>query len=315
MPLRFDRSVSESPYSDLDRPPLSEQSLNRLLVRDGSLWRRIEVVGETGSTNADMAERAVNGAAEGTVLVAETQTAGRGRLGRRWSAPPRSGLMFSMVLRPGDHGVAVARQGWASLLVGVAVAAAVRKTTARAKTGRFAEGGEVAGTVVDAVVKWPNDVLVGERKLAGILAERAGDGLVVGVGLNVSLHENELPVSTATSLVIERASFVDREPLLRAVLRQVEDFYTAWCSVGGDPEAQPAGGYPAVAGLPVADSLAGGLRRTYRNLCSTLGRQVRVELPGDRVLAGEATDVDREGRLLVAGEAVSAGDVVHVRRT
>lgn len=326
--MRFDRRVSDSshswdqerdegyggsPYSDLERPPLSEQALNRLLVRPGSLWRQIEVVAETGSTNADLAEAAKSGAPEGTVLVAEVQSAGRGRLGRSWTAPPRSGLMFSMLLHPAAHGIPVARQGWLPLLTGVAVAAAVRKTTARAQAGRFADGDAVSGMVVDAMLKWPNDVIVGERKLAGILAERADDAVVIGVGLNVGLKESELPVPTATSLAIEHAAFTDRAPLLRAILRQFEDWYTGWGSLHGDPDAGPSGGYPQLSGVPVSETLQGGLRQAYRSLSATLGREVRVELPGDRTWTGVASDVDEAGRLVVGEQALSAGDVIHVR--
>lgn len=326
--MRFDRRVSDSPhpwdqqgdeeyggssYSDLERPPLSEQALNRLLVRPGSLWQQIEVVSETGSTNADLTEAAKSGAPEGTVLVAELQSAGRGRLGRSWSAPPRSGLMFSMLLHPAAHDIPVGRQGWLPLLTGLAVAAAVRKTTARARTGRFADGDAVSGIAVDVVLKWPNDLIVGERKLAGILAERADDAVVMGVGINVGLKESELPVPTATSLAIEHAAFTDRAPLLRAILRQFEDWYAGWCAVQGDADADPPGGYPQVSGVPVDETLEGGLRKAYKSLCATLGRQVRVELPGDRTWSGLATDVDEAGRLVVGDQAISAGDVVHVR--
>jgi len=300
-----------SAFSDLERPPLSERALNARLVRPGSLWREIQVVAETGSTNADLAAAARSGASEGTVLVAEAQSAGRGRLGRSWTAPPRSGLMFSMLLRPTD--VPVAQQGWLPLLTGVAVAAGVRKITARAGGGRFEEFGDVAGGFVEVRLKWPNDLLVGERKLAGILAERADDAVVVGVGLNVSLKEHELPVPTATSLVLAGSSWTDREPLLRAVLRQVEAWYAAWRAVGGDPDADPPEGYPLLAGVSVADTLGGGLRGAYKTLSATLGRDVRMELPGGRAETGRATDVDSAGRLVVGGQAYSAGDVMHVR--
>jgi BirA family biotin operon repressor/biotin-[acetyl-CoA-carboxylase] ligase len=310
--------MGESAFSDLERPPLNEKALNSRLVRPGSLWREIRVVAETGSTNADLAAAARGGGSEGTVLVAEAQTSGRGRLGRSWTAPPRSGLMFSMLLRPRDGAglgeVAADRQGWLPLLTGLAVAAAVRKITLRAGTGRFDElTGGARGGFVETRLKWPNDVIVGERKLAGILAERADDAVVIGVGLNVSLRQDELPVPTATSLVLEGASWTDREPLLRAVLRQFEEWYVAWCAVGGDPDADPPGGYPAPAGVPVADTLDGGLRGAYKTLCATLGREVRVELPGGTAAAGAAADIDSAGRLVVDGQAYSAGDVVHVR--
>ncbi|MFG2250122.1 biotin--[acetyl-CoA-carboxylase] ligase [Spirillospora sp. NPDC048823] len=285
--------MSESPYGDLGRPPLHEAALQRALVREGGLWREVRVVAETGSTNADLAERARDGAPEGTVLVTEVQTAGRGRLGRAWTAPPRSGLMFSVLLRPR---VPVPMLGWAPLLTGVAVATAVRRMTAWSQEGDgFLSGGDAA---VDARLKWPNDLLVGDRKLAGILSERTGGGLIVGVGLNVGLREEELPVPTATSLAIEGAPLSDRAPLLRAVLREFSTWYREWTALDGDPETS-------------------GLRTAYKELCATLGRQVRVELPGAETVAGTARDVDGAGRLVVAGtggdRVVSAGDVVHVR--
>ncbi|WP_218004888.1 biotin--[acetyl-CoA-carboxylase] ligase [Actinomadura macra] len=283
--------MSFSPYGDLDRPPLHEGALRRALVRPGGLWREVRVVAETGSTNADLAGPAAEGAPEGTVLVTESQTAGRGRLGRPWAAPPRSGLMFSMLLRPA---VPVPLLGWMPLLAGVAVVTAVRRMTAWSQ-GEDVPGGDVA---VDARLKWPNDLLVGDRKLAGILVEKIDDALVVGVGLNVGLREAELPVPTATSLAIEGAPLSDRAPLLRAILREFETWYREWTALGGDPESS-------------------GLRTAYKDLCATLGRPVRVELPGGEVMTGTARDVDGAGRLVVAGargdSAISAGDVVHVR--
>jgi BirA family biotin operon repressor/biotin-[acetyl-CoA-carboxylase] ligase len=309
--MGFDGGVSASSYGDLARPPLSEKALGRLLIRPGSLWRDVRVVSETGSTNVDLAAAAREGAPEGTVMVAEEQTAGRGRLDRRWAAPPRAGLTFSILLRPA---VPVARQGWIPLLTGVAVASALRRMTARAHAGDF--GDPTGETVVDARLKWPNDILVGERKLAGILAERVNDGVVVGVGLNVSLRPEELPVPTATSLTIENAAFTDREPLLRAILRELEAWYGAWQAVDASPDEDGPGGYPDVAGLP--EGRPAGLRGAYRALCATLGRTVRVDLPGGTAVEGTAADIDPAGRLLVrtAGgeEALSAGDVLHVRR-
>jgi BirA family biotin operon repressor/biotin-[acetyl-CoA-carboxylase] ligase len=306
----LDESVSASAYGDLARPPLSEKALSRLLVRPESLWRDIRVVPETGSTNADLAAAAKKGAAEGTVLVAEAQTTGRGRLGRQWAAPPRSGLTFSVLLRPA---IPAGLQGWLPLLTGVAVTSAIRRMTARARAGDFGE--PTGDQAVEARLKWPNDVLAGERKLAGILAERADDAIVVGVGLNVSLRADELPVPTATSLTIENAAFTDREPLLRAILRELEIWYAAWLAVDADPDTDGPGGYPDVTGLRPGQ--LGGLRAAYRALSATLGRTVRVELPGDRAIEGTAHDVDAAGRLLVRAadgdHALSAGDVVHVR--
>jgi BirA family biotin operon repressor/biotin-[acetyl-CoA-carboxylase] ligase len=272
-----------SPWSDLDRPPLRGTALERALVRPGGLWTSLRVVAATGSTNSDLVAAAAGGAAAGTVLVAEAQTAGRGRLERSWTAPARSGIFLSMLLRPE---VPKERWGWLPLLVGVAAGSAL---------------GAAAETEVR--LKWPNDLLVTvgaeERKLGGILAELAGDAVVVGVGLNVSLRAEELPVPTAGSLRLAGAAVTDRETLLRALLRTFAELYGEWVAGAGDPEVS-------------------GLRAAYEAQCATLGRQVRVELPGDRALLGEATGVDGDGRLVVRDAegvltAVGAGDVVHVR--
>jgi BirA family biotin operon repressor/biotin-[acetyl-CoA-carboxylase] ligase len=251
------------------------------------MWAPIEVVASTGSTNADLLARAGRdaGLPEGQVLVAEEQTAGRGRLGRSWSSEPGASLTFSVLLRP--EPVPPERRGWLTLVTGVAVVSAVRS---------------VAG--VDAVLKWPNDVLVGERKLAGILAEQAPDGtaVVIGTGLNVATPPEALPVSPsglpATSLLAEDAA-VSREELLLAILGQLEAWYLAF-------RADP-------------DPVRAGVLDAYRSLCGTLGQAVRVELPAGRVVTGLAAGIDLDGRLLLTADSgeslapVSAGDVVHVR--
>ena len=188
-------------FSDLARPPLRERDLERSLLRAPGVWTSLRVVGSVGSTNLEVASLARGGAPSGTVLVAESQTAGRGRLDRVWTSPDRSGLTFSVLLRPA---VAAGAWGWFPLLAGVAVAEAV---------ARLAE--------IDVRLKWPNDVLVGDRKLAGILAERVDDALVLGVGLNVLLSADQLPVPTATSLLLEESAVLDRAPVLLAVLREI----------------------------------------------------------------------------------------------
>ncbi|MGW6746375.1 biotin--[acetyl-CoA-carboxylase] ligase [Streptomyces sp. NPDC055025] len=281
-----DSDTPVSRWSDLDRPPLNASALRRGLIRPGGLWTSLDVVPATGSTNTDLAGRAAAGLAEGAVLVAEEQTAGRGRLDRRWTAPARSGLFFSVLLRPGPD-VPVRHYGWLPLLTGVAVATGLARA---------------AG--VDTSLKWPNDLLVtvegGERKAGGILAERAGDGaVVVGIGLNVSLRASELPVPTAGSLALANAVSLDRDTLLRGVLRSLERWYGQWRTAGGDPALSR-----------VQEAYAAG--------CATLGRPVRAQLPGDRELAGEAVAIDSEGRLVVRtgdGERhpVGAGDIVHLR--
>ena len=249
-----------SPYGDLDRPPLRSRALQRALEPDG--WR-LEVLPAVGSTNAVVVERARAGEPAGLVVVTEHQVAGRGRLDRTWVSPPRAGLTLSVLLRPD---LPAARWPWLPLWGGVAVARTLREQTG-----------------VDAVLKWPNDVLVGGRKLCGLLAEVPAPGAVVlGIGLNVTTRADELPRPDATSLALEGATTTDRDTVLRALLRGLGDVLA---------EASPDG---------------------YRALCSTIGAPVRVELPGGSAVQGSAQAVDDDGRLVVDGVGYAAGDVVHL---
>ena len=251
------------------------------------LWREIRLAAETGSTNADRLAEAAAGAAEGLVLAAGAQSAGRGRIGRQWISPPGAALTFSVLLRP--RGVPPARLGWLPLLAGVAVAAAVTDAAA-----------------LDTRLKWPNDVLAGEAKLAGILAESGGGAIVAGAGINVFQRRDEL-LPTATSLLLAAPGAAPatvgggaRERLLAAVLGHFERWYLAWRD-----QASPG------------DADACGLRREYLRRSATVGRQVTVTLPGGRSLAGQAAGIDPAGRLQVRTATglvpVSAGDVMHVR--
>jgi BirA family transcriptional regulator, biotin operon repressor / biotin---[acetyl-CoA-carboxylase] ligase len=274
----------------ISRKALDTTALRRSVLRPGGLWREIEVKALTGSTNADLLVRAAAGAPEGLVAAAEEQAAGRGRRGRAWVSPPRAALTFSLLVRP--EAVPPARRGWLPLLAGVAAAEAVRTA---------------AG--VDAKLKWPNDLLApgpdaseaAPGKLGGILAEAAGNAVVVGIGINVSTGPHELPPAcgNATSLRIAGAASLDRERLLAAILAGFERWYEPWRQAAGDPERS-------------------GLHPAYTRLCDTFGRRVRVELPGGQPLSGVAAGVDPGGRLLVrvssgADVPVAAGDVVHVR--
>ncbi|WP_122819835.1 biotin--[acetyl-CoA-carboxylase] ligase [Nocardioides pantholopis] len=261
------------------RPPLDGTRL-AAAAADRLPGMGVEVAEEVTSTNAVVAERARAGAPEGLVVVAEHQTAGRGRLDRSWQMPARAGLVFSVLLRPS---VPARSWPWLPLLTGCALGAALRAD------------GYAAG------VKWPNDVLIGERKVAGILVERvetpAGAAAVVGVGLNVDLRAEELPVPTATSLALESGAAPDRVELLVGLLASLRAAYDRWQAGGERGQAE--------------------LLAAYRAACVTLGRDVRVELPGGGVLLGRASGIDPDGRLVVAGPdgpvPVGAGDVVHVR--
>lgn len=245
------------------------------------------MVDATASTNADVAARAAQGAKAGLVLVAEHQTAGRGRLDRVWETPARSALTFSALLRPS---VPVEQWTWLPLLTGLAVVGALRDM-------------KVAGVTL----KWPNDILLAtglgaaeSLKVGGILVERAGgadSAAVVGIGLNVTTTRAELPVATAGSL-LDSGAVLDRAELLVAVLTHLAELYD-------DFEDRSAG------------RSSDRFRDAYRQVCSTVGRQVSVHLPGDQTLVAEAVDIDLQGRLVVEADgerhSIGAGDVVHVR--
>lgn len=241
----------------------------------------IRRVASTGSTNADVAAEARAGAAEGFAVVADHQSAGRGRLDRRWEAPAGAALAVSFLLRPTE--VPAARWPWLPLLTGVACVEAVERVTG-----------------VTTVLKWPNDVLIGGLKLAGILVERvdtpAGAAAVVGVGLNVSQSATELPpnaVSLTTAGVVDPS----RDAVLDELGARLAAWYQRWRAAAGRPKD--------------------GLAAAYVRRCATLGQLVRLELPGGEHRHGRAVDVDESGRLVLDTAdgltAVSAGDVVHLR--
>ena len=269
--------MSSHPYAALvRREPLDQQSLRAGLSPP---WRRIEIVTETGSTNADLLERAARGEdIDGTVLLAEHQTAGRGRSGRTWSAVPFSQVALSV----GVSAATVPSDGWGwlPLAAGVAVVDAV-----------------AAITGVTAALKWPNDVLAGAGKLAGILAEvSAGKSVVVGIGLNVTLRADEVPAPGATSLLDLGVNDPDRTLLARRLLAELGTRVSAWRAAGGADQA---------------------LRDDYLDHSGTVGSNVRALLPGGREIVGIARSIDEQGRLCIDTDgqsvAVSAGDVVHLR--
>ena len=264
------------------RTPLQGQPLVDDLARP---WIGLTLVTHSPSTNADRVRAATTGAAPPwTVLVAERQSAGRGRLGRTWSTEPGVALTFSALVP------APAEPGWLALVTGLALAEAIEEVYA-----------------VRPALKWPNDLLapVGSsaagRKLAGILCELtstpgAGRGVVIGIGLNVDHVVEELPVPTATSLREVAGGHppgLTRESLLLTLLNHVSTRVQDW---GRDPD-------------PV--------REAYRLSCSTLGQQIRVDLGPEGVQTGTAVRIDDDGRLVVdvggTIRALAAGDVTHVR--
>ena len=238
----------------------------------------IRVVNSTGSTNADLSTLAVTGAPSGTVLIAEEQTAGRGRLGRAWQSHPGSGIWMSVLLRPAES----LSWSWLPLLTGVATVTALRS----------------AGVPAD--LTWPNDVVVGEpyAKLAGILLERvsAPIGAIIGIGINVS--EAAADGYAEASCVERVAGPIDRTALAAEVLRCLAIEFDAWSAADGNAEAS-------------------GLADRYRQLCRTLSWDVRVSLPDGTDLIGPALGIDSDGHLLVDvnGDVcvIAAGDVTRLR--
>ncbi|MFI9385173.1 biotin--[acetyl-CoA-carboxylase] ligase [Kutzneria sp. NPDC052558] len=244
-------------------------------------YAQVDVVESTGSTNADLRTAARAGAADRTVLFAEEQTAGQGRRARTWVSPPHTGLYVSVLLRPD---VPPHRVPWITMLAGAALVRTARSVG------------------VDAGLKWPNDLLVGTAKCAGVLAE-ADDGVVLGMGLNVAALPDDVPPGAgglpATSLEQQGATTTDRTEIAVRLLRNLAELDDAWRQEHGDP-------------------IASGLHAEYREHCSTLGRRIRIELPGDRELVGTAVAVDADGQLVIRADdgsrhSVHAGDVVHLR--
>jgi BirA family biotin operon repressor/biotin-[acetyl-CoA-carboxylase] ligase len=265
--------------NEASRIPVDPAYVERRLADREVPWPAPLVVSATGSTNADLMALARAGAPEGTSIVADEQTAGRGRLGRTWVSAPGSGLWCSVLVRVASPEA----RGLLPLLAGVAVADAVRRHG------------------VGAVLKWPNDVVIdaaafdgspGPRKLAGVLSESDGDeAVVIGIGVNVSQTSEELPIPAATSLALEGADVV-RQDLLVDILTTLH----------ATIEDLRRNGAATVMGQ-------------YRWLCITVGRDVTVLLPSGEQIVGRAEGVGDDGHLVVEVDGndvlVSAGDVIH----
>ncbi|MHC6591119.1 biotin--[acetyl-CoA-carboxylase] ligase [Arthrobacter sp. C152] len=285
---------AHAPGTPLNRSDLADE---RFLSAAGI--PRIDVVDSTGSTNADLLRAVtVEPAAwpDLSVLTAEYQTAARGRLDRHWDAPPLSSVSVSVVLRPVNADrtpLPTQSYSWLSLIAAMALRETLQET---------------AGLPAD--LKWPNDVLVRGRKIAGILAQLgpmvdgAAPPVILGTGLNVTLGEPDLPVPTATSVLLEGARTTDRTALLKSYLSHFAVLYRSFCNADGDPTAGLAGGH--------------SLHKRVEAAMVTLGKQVRAQLPGDHEIIGHATRLDDYGSLLVVDKdshehVVTAGDVVHLR--
>ncbi|WP_242372511.1 biotin--[acetyl-CoA-carboxylase] ligase [Anaeromyxobacter sp. SG26] len=252
----------------------------RPLLNTHDLGRELHCYEELGSTNDRAKELAEAGAEHGTIVVAETQTAGRGRRGRAWVSPPRRNLYFSAILRPD---LSPARAPELTLVASIAICEAIRQ----------------AG--VEAGIKWPNDLLASGRKLAGILTELAAEPdrvhwVVIGVGVNVNARAEDFPEelrAEATSLAIERRTPAPRALFAAACFTALEDWIDRHAEEG-----------------------FGVIREAWRERSVTLGREVTVRTDG-REIVGIAEDIDATGALLVRGRAgverILSGDVALLR--
>lgn len=217
----------------------------------------VSVTEETTSTQSDL----IKNFNSGNVLVAEYQSAGRGRLDRKFEVPPRKGLTFSFCISPDQD------FGWIPLITGLAVAKAINKYLNS-----------------DAVkIKWPNDLLINGKKLAGILSEKCESGVVVGVGINIYQTQAELPIADAISLSMVRP--VDRESLLIEILIELGVVFS-------DIEKQ---------------------KNLYREQCATIGARVQVTLPDGEIIEDLALGISNEGALLLKSREIRVGDIVHLR--
>jgi len=243
---------------------LDPAEINRLIT---PYWR-VSVVELTSTTQGDLVQRVRDGhALVGDVITAEFQTAGRGRLYRTFEAPKGTALLFSFYIEPQRN-----RDdwGWIPLIAGYSVAKTLH--------------------AFHATVKWPNDILINNRKVSGLIAEVVGNGVVIGIGINVGMDEDQLPVQTATSLLIEGGVDLTRDEILCEVLEEFEEHFVQWDQ--GIDEVQPL----------------------YKHLSATLGKEVRVEYPGGATHLAVAESISDTGSLILDdGTHVQSADVIHLR--
>ena len=249
------------------RTPLDEAEINSRVT---PYWR-VSVVELTGSTQNDLLQLVEsNNALDGQVIATEFQSDGRGRLDRTFEAPAQSALLFSFYIKPRNQR---SEWGFIPLIAGLSLVRAI--TT--------------IDTAMNVSLKWPNDLIINEKKCAGIIAQTTNEGIVIGIGLNVSMTPNELPVSTATSLAIEGSTITDRNLLLSHLLNTFAELFEAWEE-----------------GSELLDE--------YASASSTIGKKVRIELPNGENLEATVARISHTGELVLDdGRHVSAGDVIHLR--
>jgi len=240
-----------------------------MLASAGTRWT-LEVIGETGSTNSDLAARARRGACpDYTALVALDQGTGKGRLTRTWTTPPGTAVAISVALP-----LAGTQWGLVPFAMGVAVERAI------------------ADVGIEARLKWPNDVYIGEKKVCGILGEIAESTVVIGAGINVLQTADTIGFDTGISLTMAGAHTTREEVAARVLIRLEE----ALDQLESDPHC---------------------LIQAYRAVSATVGKQVRLFLDEHTVVEGKAIDIAEDGQLLVEIDGhvrpFASGDVYHLR--
>jgi len=252
---------TSAPRAPLDKTIIASQL---------SQYWRVSVVDLTTSTQIDLADLANAGVAtNGDVLAAEFQSAGRGRLDRKFQAPAGSALLFSFYITPKRN-----RSDWGFLTHLAALCMS-----------------EIISDDLNTSVslKWPNDILIADKKVCGLIAQATTDGIVIGIGLNVAMSPAELPVATATSLAIAESDQLDRNQILIQFLERFSLRFLDWD-----------------AGRDFIDE--------YSKVCATLGCDVQIEVAGRENRIGFAQSITASGALILAdGFEVNVGDVVHLR--
>jgi BirA family biotin operon repressor/biotin-[acetyl-CoA-carboxylase] ligase len=251
---------------EMVREALNESAINATLR--GSYWR-VSVFQSLTSTQSELIGK--ENLQHGEVFVTEFQSAGRGRINRTFEATESSALLFSLYLEPKRN-----KMEWSAipLLAGLSLVNALSNLDEKLETN----------------LKWPNDLLIGERKVAGILAEARPDGVIVGIGLNVEMVKSELPVPTATSLKLENFAELNRNIILSEILTNLALTIEIWESGSNIGFEQ------------------------YRQVSSTLGKEVEVHLPSGEIISSRATGITDVGELQLAnGARVNVGDVIHLR--
>ena len=237
-------------------------SLNEEIINAGvSPYWRVRVINETTSTQNEIGKIISSGAAQsGEVLIAEYQSEGRGRLERKFIAPPKSSLLFSIYLQNNFD------LNWIPLIAGIGVCKAIP----------------------EAKLKWPNDIILNDKKCGGILSEKVSSGVIVGIGINVNQTKEELPVPDATSLSLN-GLIKNRNELLVAILQEIGKLIRNWPT----------------------NKLE--IHQNYVELCSTLGRKVEATMPNGEKITGIANGVTEDGELLVGSMKLNVGDILHLR--